>query len=202
VWKINSTGYPFLPIQYYAEKKGSTTNIQLIPNISKESHFIKIKLETNSTTKFENYLDDKWFVNLSNVTIPKEVQQLLQLGDRFSLPTMNSNLHNTIIEIIKQTENNIINLKNICENEVRNRTISGINKLYNSEKPRNHIDALLENCTLLKGSLNPILTFYLQELTKATPPLPLTKINTARKWRLFYTIKTHTKLSRTILPRN
>jgi len=133
------------PIQYYAEKKGSTTHIQLIPNISKNSHFIKIKPGINSTTKFENFLDDKWFINLSGVTIPKEVQQLLQLGDRFALPTMNSNLHNTIIEIIKQTENNITNLKNICENDIRNRTISGINKLYYNDKPMNHIDALLEN---------------------------------------------------------
>jgi len=96
-------------------------------------------------TKFENYLDDKWFINLSGVTIPKGVQQLLQLEDRFALPTMNSNLHNTIIEIIKQTENNIINLKNICENDIRNHTISGINKLYYNDKPMNHIDALLEN---------------------------------------------------------
>jgi len=108
-----------VPVQYYAEEKGSTTHIQLMSNMFKESHFIKIKPETNSITEFENYLDNKWFVNLSSVTIPTEMQQLLQLGDRFALPTMNSNLHNTIIEIIKQTENNIINLENISKNDVK-----------------------------------------------------------------------------------
>jgi len=194
----------YILYQYYAEKKGSTTHIQLIPNISKESHFIKIKPETNPTTKFENYLDDKWFVNLSSVTIPKEVQQLLQLGDRFALPTMNSNLHNTIIEIIKQTENNIINLKNICENDVRNRTIFGINKLYNSDKPMNHIDVLLENWLqnwftkrFTKSHSNILFT----RADKGNITVALDK-NTARKWRLCYAIKTYTKLSRTILPRN
>jgi len=83
------------------------------------------------------------FVNLSNVVIPREVQQLLQLGDRFAFPIINTNIQNTTIDIIKQTENNNVNLKNICENDIRNRTISGINKLFNRVEHVDHVDALL-----------------------------------------------------------
>jgi len=33
-----------------------------------------------------DHTNEKWFLNLSNSVIPKEVSTLLQLGDRFSLP--------------------------------------------------------------------------------------------------------------------
>jgi len=60
------------------------------------------------TKKFSplDSVNNKWFINWSNIHIPDNVQRLLQLGHNFSLPSVNSN--NNIIQTIKNIENNII----------------------------------------------------------------------------------------------
>jgi len=45
---------------------------------------------------FLEHTNSKWFINLSNTTIPQEVSTLLQFGDRFCLP-MQSNKKFAII---------------------------------------------------------------------------------------------------------
>lgn len=50
-------------------------------------------------------IQNKWFVNLSSVQIPPEVQGLLQLGYNFCLPVMNKK--HVTMEFIKYVENNI-----------------------------------------------------------------------------------------------
>jgi len=56
-----------------------------------------------------NSVNEKWFINLSHVEIPYNVQRLLQLGQNFSIPSTNTK--NNIIQLIKNIENNIINLQ-------------------------------------------------------------------------------------------
>lgn len=51
------------------------------------------------------HLRENWFVNLSTVSIPRDVQVLLQLGENFSLPSFN--LDKLTMELIKNLENNL-----------------------------------------------------------------------------------------------
>ena len=53
-----------------------------------------------------DFLNNKWFLNLSNIDIPIEVQYLLQLGEGFGLPITKHNIDRTLIEFIKNIENN------------------------------------------------------------------------------------------------
>jgi len=55
-------------------------------------------------------INNKWFINFSYTTIPKNVlqmllQQLLQMEQNFSLPSNDSK--NNIIQVIKNIKNNI-----------------------------------------------------------------------------------------------
>jgi len=63
-----------------------------------------------------NYTNTSWFRNLSNTHIPIQVSNLLQFGDKFSLPTQN-NKKRAIHEIIKDVESNIKNSH--IENQIR-----------------------------------------------------------------------------------
>jgi len=51
-------------------------------------------------------LNEKWFINLSNVDIPIKVQYILQLGEGFDLVSKN-NMDRTVVEFIKHIKNNI-----------------------------------------------------------------------------------------------
>jgi len=70
---------------------------------------------------------DKWFVNLSRQNIPQHVQILLQLGQNFSLPAINTK--NNITQFIKNIENNITRLDTDIQTEVRNRSIPLLHNL-------------------------------------------------------------------------
>jgi len=93
---------------------------------------IEIKLDP---TNFQNMvhsssidsIKSKWFINLSHHKIPHKVQSLLQLGENFSLPSTNTS--NNIVQLIKNIENNIINLHEDTQVEVRNRSIPVIHNL-------------------------------------------------------------------------
>ncbi|KMQ88038.1 reverse transcriptase [Lasius niger] len=75
------------------------------------------------------HIQNKWFVNLSSKHIPQEVQGLLQLGENFSLPTMNTDT--ITVEFIKCVENNIGKLPANIRHTIRNRTNPIINNLSN-----------------------------------------------------------------------
>jgi len=69
-----------------------------------------------------------WFLNLSSISIPFEVQCLLQLGQNFSLPTLN--IKYNVLELIKNIENNIKKLNIDIQSNIRNHTIPIILKLF------------------------------------------------------------------------
>ena len=84
-------------------------------------------------------LNDKWFLNLSDVDIPLEVQCLLQLGEGFGLPINKHNLDRTLIEFIKNIENNIIGRQKNLINFVRNNSVLIIDKFRN-DFPKNDLN--------------------------------------------------------------
>jgi len=86
-------------------------------------------------------INNKWFVNLSQSQIPYNVQSLLQLGQNFSLPPTN-NKHN-IIQLVKNIENNIINLHLDIQTKVRNRSIPFIHNLLSRSSNVNPTDTKL-----------------------------------------------------------
>jgi len=71
--------------------------------------------------------NNKWFINLSQCNIPLKVQCLLQLGPNYSLPARNTNKN--ITQLIKNIENNIINLYTDTQDMIWNRSIYLIQSL-------------------------------------------------------------------------
>jgi len=93
------------------------------------------KFNINEENRLE-HTRNKWFVNLSNTMIPQEVSTLLQLGDRFCLPT-NSNKKHAIHEFIKDIESNITAHKINNQVLIRNTTIPQLHKFLKNNPPRN-----------------------------------------------------------------
>jgi hypothetical protein len=97
-----------------------------------------------------DYTNDKWFLNLSSVSIPESVSNILQLGGNFCLPTNQRN-KNSIHELIKDIEVNI--LKRNCDaSRMRNTAITYINRSLNNKMPLNSTDLKLDS--LYKNALN------------------------------------------------
>jgi len=95
-------------------------------------------LPTSSLSSIRN----NWFLNLSSVTIPPQIQCLLQLGENFSLP--NNNKKEMILENIKDVENNIKKLTTPTQDIIRNRSIPIIKNVASS-RPLNNTDRVLLN---------------------------------------------------------
>jgi len=76
-------------------------------------------------------LYDKWFVNLSSIDIPLEVQYLLQLGEKFNLSINKDNKEKILVELLKYIENSITDRPNNIVNFVRNNCIPILNRFYN-----------------------------------------------------------------------
>ncbi|EFN61148.1 hypothetical protein EAG_09747, partial [Camponotus floridanus] len=102
-------------------------------------------------------------VNLSTVMIPENVQKVLQLGENFSMPTLNKN--EVTIEFIKNFENSFkklpVHVRPHIETHIRNRSAHIINKLPSYTPPRNPlISTVLMRSTkdFLKNNTNLILT--------------------------------------------
>jgi len=94
---------------------------------------------------------------MSDVEFPSEVQRLLQLGDRFSLPPFEHQKKKNTINFIKHVENNIQNFKlneelNI---NIRSLSVSIIDKLFNN-------CALSYNDRILSSMYNSTRTFLKQ----------------------------------------
>lgn len=107
----------------------------------------------------QQVLKDNWFVNLSTVTIPESVQRVLQLGENFSLPSLDKN--EVTIEFIKNFENSLKKLPLQVRPYIRNRSAHIINKLPFYTPPRNPLittDLVRTTKDFLKNNTNLILT--------------------------------------------
>ena len=131
IWYIENTKIKN-KIQRLISQQRIATNRSIKP--------VKIKINSNNNNnvtiitpdKFKtpnniNKIQEGWFLNLSNVHIPKDVELLLQMGDRFNLPLVNNS--NAIIENIKQIESNIRNCTEELRCDVRNETINICNAI-------------------------------------------------------------------------
>jgi len=97
-----------------------------------------------------NHTNESWFINLSNSHIPKQVSNLLQLGDKFSLPIV-SNKKQAIHEVIKDMENNIKNFHVENQTRMRNTIIPQFHKFLHIKPPKNNITERLTH--LLKNTI-------------------------------------------------
>jgi len=83
---------------------------------------------------------DKWFINSSNVLIPKEVIGLLQLGEGFCLSPDNKS--DLFIQYIKHIENNFSRFKQqqSCVNNLRFQLFNFLKPLHKLEHSRSNTD--------------------------------------------------------------
>ena len=159
------------------------TNIERINKITPINYFVTTSNEgncfSNNTFNKDNYninidpnklkipagnpldcTNDKWFLNLSNVSVPEQVSNILQLGGNFCLPT-DPKKKNVIHELIKDIEVNI--LKRNCDaNKLRSTAITFINKSLNNRMPLNSMDLKLDSLykkTLIFCRSNPDIIF-------------------------------------------
>jgi len=94
------------------------------------------------STKEGNFLEhtnNKWFINLSNTTIPQEISSLLQFGDRFCLPML-SNKKYAIHEFIKDIESNMTAHKINNRFLIRNTVIPQFHKFLKNNPSKNIIN--------------------------------------------------------------
>jgi len=99
-------------------------------------------------------MEEEWFVNLSSITFPREVQSLLQLGEKFSLPYhCHSRKH--IIDFIKHLESNLKRMHPDISTEIRSRVFHFINKYLSSPPSLSSIEhRLIHMASLAHTFLN------------------------------------------------
>ena len=83
---------------------------------------------------------------MNNIDILIGVQYLLQLGEGFGFPINKHNIDRTLIEFIKNIENNIIGRRNNIINFVRNNTVSILEKFQNDFPRTGSNNKLLFDC--------------------------------------------------------
>lgn len=119
-------------------------HINLIDNSNKNSankpelqpqKITKIEIKPNLINQIENfkknYINNKWFINLTNINIPNNVIKLLQLGERFAIPVRN-NIFKVTLETIKDVENNIKNFDHSSKQNIRNQVFTSLNSFINN----------------------------------------------------------------------
>ena len=120
-----------------------------------------VSIRHKSLPEFD-YNKDPWLVNLSNVTIPHNVQDLLRLGEKFSNPFF-ENKQSQVLEIIKNVKNSITKIPEELRYEFRlkvvNQTKHFLSKQQkNTEIDRYIIDLYKETDLFLKGNSNILVT--------------------------------------------
>jgi len=109
-----------------------------------------------------NHTNNKWFINLTNVSIPIKVSNLLQLGGNFGFPIAKFSKKNAIHEFIKDVE---IHNRHITETEkskIRNITIPFFHRLIHKKIREKKIDNKLielKNATAKFCKNNPNIIF-------------------------------------------
>jgi len=93
-----------------------------------------------------NTINNKWFINLSDSSIPAEISKLLQLGDKFSLP-VSFNKKIAIHETIKDVESNIKSFQLENQVRIRNTIIPQFHKFLHLKTTVNTTTELLTSLT-------------------------------------------------------
>jgi len=115
------------PIHYYAIINDGNHKITKAsdrnPTLTNKETLVNIKIEPSNFLEILgdplNNTNKRWFVNLSNFHIPLQVSNLLQFGEKFSLPA-HYNKKQVIHEIIKDVESNIKSLHIENQTKIRN----------------------------------------------------------------------------------
>ena len=129
----------------------SNLNIELDPK-----NFIKTNLSPIGQ------LQDKWFINLSNIAIPPEVCCLLQLNEGFYLPNSSNNKKTAVYEFIKDIESNITKVSNTMKSKIRGTVVPQLNRFLDkkiSVDPNEKRLSYLHKCTLKFCRENPDIIF-------------------------------------------
>jgi len=109
-----------------------------------------------------SHTDNKWFINLINITIPEKVSNLLQLGGKFGLPINRFYKKNAIHEFIKDVELYNRHVSEDVKSKIRNITIPFFHRLIHnkkSEKMREKRLIELKNATVKFCKSNPNVIF-------------------------------------------
>jgi len=115
------------------ESKGEVFNINISPEKFKKDNMLTPLSQTN----------DKWFINLSNQSIPTDVTKLLQLGEGFSFPFF-KNKKETVIEFIKDFEGTGFRNNNTQKLKIRNTVVTQLQKfMHNNQGSENIQDELI-----------------------------------------------------------
>lgn len=85
------------------------------------------------------FIKDGWFVNLSSIPVPQNIQDFLQLRENFSLP-FHAHSMKYILEFIKHFESNLIRLHLDISSEIRSQAIHFINKYLSFSPPLSSIE--------------------------------------------------------------
>jgi len=140
--KITKVNYTFLSTnkKYCWNKFNPPENTLLKPNginISIDPHMFNRK-----SVDVLEHVNDKWFLNLSGSTIPHEVSTLLQLGERFCLPTyLNKKL--AIHEFVKDIESNLVFHNSKKQVLIRNIAIPQFHTFIKNTPPKHLFDLKL-----------------------------------------------------------
>jgi len=100
------------PIRYsYTSNENNDTNnikFTVLDDTTKFDQSVGVNIEPNkfvdNTSDPLNHTNNKWFINLTNISIPNKVSNLLQLGGNFGLPIDKYSKKNAIHEFIKDIE--------------------------------------------------------------------------------------------------
>jgi len=127
------------PIKYSPnEIRGMELNVSGGPACEVSISPMNFKLESPLEV-----IHEKWFVNLSKKKIPDEVRLLLQLGERFSLPSNKNDNEGMVVDFIKCIEKNLFKEVDAIGNSIRNQSIPIIKRMHNKSNKFNHNDKML-----------------------------------------------------------
>ncbi|XP_025261928.1 uncharacterized protein LOC112637139 [Camponotus floridanus] len=181
------------PIHYYCYQYPSTANNNFVPQRRFKWSFDKNELPSNNifevlidpntySNSFTNLnvINEKWFVNLSMVNFPPEIQCFLQLGENFSLPPINTPI--LTIEFIKHIECNLRKLSPASRIPIRDKLKSIIKNIPSYSFPRNsHNDWLTRLYLTTKNFLQNNKDLILTRADKGNVTVALDKFDYLNK---------------------
>lgn len=106
-------------------------------------------------------LNDTWFVNLTNKDIPRQVSELLQFGERFTLP-IRHDIKKVVLETIKNVESNIYHFDLLNKANIRNHTYTYLDNFIKQRIPMTQLEKnLLAKANIVKKFIkhNPDILF-------------------------------------------
>jgi len=115
----------------------------------------------NITMNPLNHINNKWFINLTNATIPPYVSSLLQLGGNFNLP-IDNNKKIAIHEFVKDLESCNRHINDTDTTKIRNTIIPFFHRFIHKKTSNNKIENILlslEKSTTIFCKNNPNIIF-------------------------------------------